>query len=78
MIIRIRLNGLYDGNAWYMRGYLNGRACTVVAITSTGFEVRHPISNKSGYYVSFGNAEIIEGINERSRLSDQMFHFSDV
>ena len=78
MNIRIRLNGLYDGHAWYMRRYLNGRACSVVAITSTGFEVRHPLSNSKGYYVNFGDAEIVDGINERTKLSNQMFHFKDV
>ena len=77
MKIQIRYNGLYRGT-WYTRDYLQGRTCSVIAITSTGFEVEHPLSKKGGYYVDFGDAEIIDGVSERTRLSYQMFHFKDV
>ncbi len=78
MIIRIRLNGLYHGGAWYMRQYLNGRTCSVVAITSTGFEVEHPISKKSGCYVRFSDAEIVAGYNDKTHTREQKFHFRNI
>ncbi len=77
MKIRIRFNGLHHG-PWYTRDYLQCKTCSVVAITSTGFEVKHPLSKKDGYYVNFDDAEIIAGINKTTRLSKQKFHFRDV
>ena len=78
MKIRIRYSGLYRHGEWYRRDYLQGRICSVVAITSDGFEVEHPLIKKGGYYVSFGDAEIIDGINEETKLSHRMFHFKDI
>lgn len=44
---------------WYARGYLQRRICEVIAKTNHSWEVLHPITKKSGYFVEFADAEIL-------------------
>lgn len=66
--MRIKIKNVKDtgfGTAWYMRDYLDGRTCEVLAIgPDEDYFVLHPITKKTGYWIAMKNCEVVE----RSRV----------
>ena len=59
--MRIRIKKSKHTNAWYMRDYLAGRTCEVLAIgPDDDYFVLHPITKKTGYWITKENCEVVE------------------
>ena len=59
--MKAKINTVFSGGAWYMRKYLHGRTCQVLAkqttkladnVFSTSYFVLHPITKKPGYWIN--------------------------
>ena len=59
--MRVKICTMYNAGAWYMRNYLRGRTCQVLAkhtiqvaehTYSTSYFVLHPITKKPGYWIN--------------------------
>ena len=62
--MRIKIKKSPHRNAWYMRDYLAGRTCEVLAVikekTGKTYFVLHPITKKPGYYIAEDKCEVVE------------------
>lgn len=58
--MRIKITTRLIGGGWFMRQYLHGRTCDVLAIHPDGsYFVLHPITKKPGYWLPFNHCKII-------------------